>query len=362
MNAGFRSSSSGRNEHPGHFHLYDALATFGRMYVWKDKWLAQRIEPVLDPALPIIDPHHHLWEREGMTRYLLADLHDDTGAGHRVEATVFIECAWGYRADGPEELRPVGETETVAAIAATSAAHGAEIRGIVSFADMRLGDAVEDVLHAHGAAGTGRFRGVRHATAFDEDRRIRRTHTRPTAGLMGDEAFRRGVTRLAALDLSFDAWLYHPQIPELTALARAVPDGRFVLDHLGGPLGTGPYEGQRAEVLEQWRADIAELATCPNVTVKLGGIGMPVYGFGFDAQPEPPSSDALVAAWGQPITYVIEHFGADRCMFESNFPVDKMSCSYVTLWNAFKKIAASASPAEKADLFHGTAARVYRLD
>jgi L-fuconolactonase len=344
------------------FPLYYAMATVGRMYVWDEEWLARRTEPALDPDLAIIDPHHHLWERERMTRYLVADLHDDTGGGHRVEATVFVECAWGYRTDGPEALRPVGETETVAALAATSAATGAEIRGIVSFADMRLGDAVAEVLDAHVAAGGGRFRGIRHATAFDDDRRIRRTHTLPTPGLMGDATFRRGVARLAAMDLSFDAWLYHPQIPELTALARAVPDGSFVLDHLGGPLGIGPYEGRRAEILDRWRVDLAELASCPNVTVKLGGIGMTTYGLGFDEQPDPPSSDDLVAAWGKPIAYAIEQFGSDRCMFESNFPVDKMSCSYVTLWNAFKKIAADASPAEKADLFQNTAARVYRVE
>jgi L-fuconolactonase len=332
------------------------------MFVWQDDWLAQHDEPVLEPDLAIIDPHHHLWEREGMTRYLLGDLHQDTGAGHRIEATVFVECAWGYRTEGPEELRPVGETETVAAIAAASGGADAEIGGIVSFADMRLGDAVEDVLAAHAAAGDGRFRGIRHATAYDQDRRVRLTHTRPVPALMADDAFRRGVARLASLDLSFDAWLYHPQIPELTGLARAVPEGRFVLDHLGGPLGIGPYEGRRAEVLEQWRTDLAELATCPNVSVKLGGIGMTAFGLGFEARPEPPSSDDLVAAWGEPIAYVVEQFGADRCMFESNFPVDKMSCSYVTLWNAFKKIAADAGPAEKADLFHDTAARVYRLD
>lgn len=334
------------------------------MYVWDDAWLARRTEAALDPELPIIDPHHHLWERDGMGRYLLGDLHGDTGAGHRVEATVFVECAWGYRPDGPEHLRPVGETETVAAIAEQSAAEGggrAEIKGIVSFADLTLGDAVQEVLDAHADAGRGRFRGIRHATAFDPDPRVRRTHTRPTAGLMADDAFRRGVARLAAAGLSFDAWIYHPQIPELTALARAVPDCTFVLDHLGGMLGTGPYEGRRAEILEQWRIDLAELATCPNVVVKLGGIGMVVFGLGFEQQPDPPTSDDLVAAWGGPLTFAIEQFGADRCMFESNFPVDKMSCSYATLWNAFKKVAAGASPAERDALFRATAVRAYRL-
>ncbi|MEP6659775.1 MAG: amidohydrolase family protein [Acidimicrobiales bacterium] len=331
------------------------------MYVWDDAWLARRTEPAIDPDLAIVDPHHHLWEREGMGRYILEDLHADTGGGHNVEATVFMECAWGYRTSGPEHLQPVGETETIAAIASESMGRGAEIKGIVSFADMTLGDAVDEVLEAHVVAGHGLFKGIRHATAFDHDRRIRRSHTRPTAGLMADAAFRRGVQRLAAREMSFDAWLYHPQIVELTALARAIPEGSFVLDHLGGPLGIGPYEGQRDEILKRWRVDIAELATCPNVAMKLGGIGMVVFGLGFEEKPEPPSSEELASAWDGPITYAIEQFGADRCMFESNFPVDKMSCSYVTLWNAFKRIASGAGPDEKAALFRGTASRVYRL-
>lgn len=331
------------------------------MYVWDDTWLAEHDEAVLEPDLPIVDPHHHLWEREGGPSYRLADLHADTRAGHRVEATVFVECMWGYRTEGPDELRPVGETDLVVAAAEASAEGGAEIKGIVGFADLTLGDRVDEVLEAHLEAGRGRFRGIRHATAFDPDPRVRRTHTRPTPGVMGDPSYRRGVERLAAADLTFDAWIYHPQLPELTDLARAVPGCTFILDHLGGPLGIGPYEGRRNEVLAQWRLDLAELATCPNVVVKLGGIGMVVYGLGFEHRPVPPSSDDLVEAWGGPIAFAIEQFGADRCMFESNFPVDKMSCSYVTLWNAFKKMASGASADERAALFHGTATRIYRL-
>jgi predicted TIM-barrel fold metal-dependent hydrolase len=176
---------------------------------------------------------------------------------------------------------------------------------------------------------------------------------------MADPSFRRGVRVLASKSLTFDAWLYHPQLGELTALARDVPECTFVLDHLGGPLGTGQFAGRREEIMAQWRLDMAELATCPNVVVKLGGIGMTRYGLGFEDRPEPPTSDELVAAWGGPITFTIEQFGVDRCMFESNFPVDKASCSYVTLWNSFKKMTAAASAADKAALFHDTAARVY---
>lgn len=331
------------------------------MYVWDDDWLARYTEDIIDPQLPIVDPHHHLWSIAGMSRYMLDDLHADTGAGHLIESTVFMECKWGYRTNGPEALQPVGETETIADLAERSDAGGAQIKGIISFADMTLGDEVEEVLVAHIGAGRGRFRGIRHATALDPSSAIRRTHTRPTPQLMSDPQFRRGVQRLADLELTFDAWLYHPQIRELTDLARAVPDCTFVLDHLGGMVGTGPYAGHRTAILEQWRLDMTELAQCPNVIVKVGGIGMVLFGLGFEHRPAPPSSDDLVAAWGEPIRFAIQLFGPDRCMFESNFPVDKMSCSYVVLWNAFKKIADGMTVTEKAALFHDTATRVYRL-
>ena len=331
------------------------------MYIWNNEWLAKRTEVALDPSLEIVDPHHHLWDRDGMGLYMVPELHADTGAGHNVVGTVFVDCAWGYRTSGPEHLRPVGESETIGALAEENLGQGAEILGIVSYADMRLGSAVSEVLEAHIEAGRGRFRGIRHATALDADPRVRRTHTLPTPGLMGTPEFVAGVRQLASMGLSFDAWLYHPQIVELTALARAVPDCTMVLDHLGGMLGVGPYEGQRESILAQWRTDVAELASCPNVVMKVGGIGMVIFGLGFEHNDLPPTSDDLLAAWGGPMTYAIEQFGPERCMFESNFPVDKMSCSYVTLWNTFKKVAAAASPSEKADLFAGTARRAYRV-
>src|SRR4051794_39773931 len=333
------------------------------MSIWDDDWLGQHVEDILEPDLPIVDGHHHLWRRDGAQPYHLAELHADTGAGHRVEQTVFVECAWAYRTDGPEALRPVGESAAVAEVAAASAADGgAEIAAIVGRADMMLGDAVDEVLEAHEAAGRGRFRGIRHATAYDPDHRVRRSHTKPTPGMLGEAPFRRGVARLAARGHSFDAWLYHPQIPELTALAQALPEAPIVLDHLGGPLAVGPYEGRRAEVRAQWQADMAALAACPNVTVKLGGIGMAIFGTPVERERRPPlSSTALADEWSGPIRFVIEQFGPDRCLFESNFPVDKAACSYVTLWNAFKRIAAGASESEKTALFSGTARRVYRL-
>ena len=327
-------------------------------------WLAQVNETVLEPGLPICDPHHHLWDHPN-SRYLLDELLLDTGSGHNVVSTVFVECASMYRADGPEAMKPVGETEFVNGVAAMSASgRYGPIRaaaGIVSLADLTLGEQVGEVLDAHMAVGA-RFKGIRHAAGWDASPDVRNSHTNPTQGMLLDKTFRKGFRELDKRGLSFDAWLYHPQITEVTDLARAVPEATIVLDHLGGPLGIGRYAGHRDEILAQWRIDIAELATCPNVNVKVGGIGMVTYGLGFEDRPTPPTSDDLVAAWGGPITYTIEQFGAERCMFESNFPVDKMSCSYVTLWNAFKLVAAGASPAEKAALFHDTAARVYKVE
>lgn len=327
-----------------------------------DAWLHRNVEEVLEPEMPICDPHHHLWDYP-TDRYLLDELRADTGDGHHVVSTVFVECMSGYRVGGPEELRPVGETEMVKMIADQSAAttaHGAVIAGIVGFADLR-GTNVDEVLATHEAAGAGRFRGIRHASASDPDPALESAHTSPPPQLFADPEFRKGFAALGAAGLSFDAWLYHPQIPELTDLARAHPEVIVVLDHLGGPVGIGPYAGRRDEVMDAWRTSMADLATCPNVNVKLGGIGMPIFGLGFHKRPDPPSSQQLVEVWGPHIRWCIETFGAERCMFESNFPVDKASCSYRTLWNAFKQMTAADPPAARRALFQDTAVRVYRL-
>jgi len=321
-------------------------------------------EAVLEPELPIIDPHHHLWDHPA-SRYMLDEIVADTGSGHRVLATVFVECMSMYRADGPAEMKPVGETEFVNGIAAQSASgRYGETRvaeGIVSFADLTLGAAVEEVLQAHINAAPARFRGIRHAAGFDASPEVRNSHTNPPADLYSSARFREGFAKLKLLGLSFDAWHYHPQMRGLTELARAFPDTTIVLDHFGGPLGIGPYEGKRAEIFERWKLDIAELAKHQNVMAKLGGINMPVNGFGWHRRPSPPSSDELVAATRDYYLHAIERFGPKRCMFESNFPVDKISCSYAVLWNAFKKIAAGFNAEEKAWLFHRTAAEVYRV-
>jgi predicted TIM-barrel fold metal-dependent hydrolase len=328
-------------------------------------WLARCQETILDKDLPIVDPHHHLWDRPGW-RYMLDDLLEDMQSRHNIVGTVFVQCRSMHRAGGPEAFRPVGETEFVNGVAAMSASGGfgpaAICAGIVGHADLRLGRAVEPVLEAHIRAGGGRFRGIRHITAYDPDPSLMNPAYTPPPGLMGDATFRAGFACLAPLNLTFDAWLYHPQIGDLTALARAFPDTGICLNHIGGPLAIGAYAGKRDEVFATWKAAILALATCPNIVVKLGGMAMRINGWGFEDHFSPPSSDTLAEAWKPYVETCIEAFGASRCMFESNFPVDKGSYSYHVFWNACKTLASGASADERTSLFSGTASRFYRLD
>jgi L-fuconolactonase len=324
-------------------------------------WLAKTREDVLEPALPIIDPHHHLWELDG--GYLLDELLADLNSGHKVLATVFAQCGYAYRKEGPEGQRPLGETEFVSRVVAQARERNAPQRvcaGIVGYADLRLADAVVPVLQAHIDAGKGHFRGVRHINARHEAFNGSLLG-RPPAGLFQQAEFRRGLKHLQDAGLSFDAWLYHTQIDELTDLARAFPQLPMVLNHVGGPLAVGPYHGQGARVHREWRASMLRLSTCPNVHVKLGGLAMAICGFDFQKRAVPPSSQELATAWAPYLADSIELFGAARCMFESNFPVDKAMCSYSTLWNSFKRVASGASALEKAWLFHNTANQFYRL-
>ena len=332
-------------------------------------WLAQTTEAPLEPELPICDPHHHLWDQVSgrvAARYLLDEILEDVRAGHNVVSTVFIECGAMYKPDGPEPLRPVGEVEFVNGISAMSATgmYGTTriAAGIIGTANLRLGGAVSEVLDAEIAAGGGRFRGIRRAAAWDADPDVPKHRTNPGPGLFARDDFRAGFAQLAPRRLTFEAWCYHPQIPEVTALARAFPDTTIILNHFGGPIGVGAYAGKRQDVLATWRASMSELATCANVVAKLGGINMEVNGFGWHERPKPPSSQELCDATRPYYEFTIEKLGADRCMFESNFPVDMVTCSYTVLWNSFKRLTAKYSAAEKAKLFHDTAARVYRLN
>jgi len=327
-------------------------------------WLARVTEAPLEPDLAIVDPHHHLWDRPGWP-YMMPDLLADTATGHNIVATVFVQCRAFHKATGPDEMKPVGETQFVAGVAAMSESgqYGKTrvCEGIVGHADMLLGARVEPVLEAHIAAGNGRFRGIRHITAWDPNPVVMNPAYTPPRHALMDKTFQDGLRTLGRMGLSFDAWLYHPQIPDLTAAARAVPETRMVLDHVGGPLAVESYAGKRDEVFKDWSAAIKELATCPNAYVKLGGLGMRINGFHFEDAADPPTSEALAAAWKPYIETCVEAFGASRCMFESNFPVDKGSYSYGVFWNACKRLAKGASTGEKADLFAGTAQRFYQL-
>ena len=326
-------------------------------------WLDATRETPLEPELPIIDPHHHLWYRPG-NRYLLDELLADL-AGQNVRQTVFIECSSMYRAEGPEEFRVVGETEFVQGVAAQSASgRFGEVRaaaGIVGTADLRLGERVAPVLEAHLAASPQRFRGIRHRAAWAEPGALPNQPANLPGHILMDPDFRRGFALLRPYGLSFEAWVYHPQLPEVADLARTFPDTVIVLNHLGGPLGVGRYQGKREEVFAQWKRDLAAVAHYPNVVLKVGGIQMPVNGFGWHERERPPTSDELLAANRDWYFYAIEQFGPSRCMFESNFPVDRASCSYTVLWNQFKKLTADFSAGERAAMFHDTARRVYRL-
>ncbi len=328
------------------------------------QWLAQVDEEILEPELPICDAHHHLWDYP-QSRYLLDEILHDLNSGHNIRSTVFVECASMYKSDGPEEIKPIGETEFVQGIAAMSASgQYGETRvaaGIVGFADLSLGTKAEAVLEAHLAASPNRFRGIRHACGWHVDERIRKSHSGAPRGLLLDSNFQQGFALLEKLGLSFESWLYHPQIKELNQLALKFPDTPIVLDHIGGPLGIGPYLGKRDEVFLEWKKAISDISKCLNVVVKLGGLAMPVNGFNWHKQPQPPTSAELAAPQKPYYLHCLEEFGVERCMFESNFPVDRVSCSYTVLWNAFKRFTAGYSADEKAALFHDNAVRVYRL-
>lgn len=323
-----------------------------------DEWRALVVEDIVDPDRRIVDPHHHLWPPGGVLTYSVRDLVADVGAGHRVEATVFMECHAEYRPDGPAAYRPVGESAFVAAAAAES---DGLIAAMVGHADLRSPD-LDDVLDAHLEASAGLFRGIRDALSRAEPGLGLMIAGGAPEGLFQDADFRAGVARLGARELTYDSWHYHYQNGEFLALARAVPDTQMVLDHFGTPIGVGRFADERDAIFESWKDDIAAIARCENVVAKLGGLAMPDNGFGWHVADRPPTSDEFVAAQGRYYRHAIECFGPDRSMFESNFPVDRMSISYPVLWNGLKKIAADYSPSEQDALFAGTATRVYRVD
>ena len=327
-------------------------------------WLARHTEEILEPDLPIVDPHHHLWERPGY-RYLFPELLADIGSGHKIEATLFEQANSMYRASGPEELKSLGETEFVSGVAAMSDSgrYGPTrcVAGIVGYVDLRLGSRAKGLLEKHISVSDGRLRGVRNGSTWSDDPVLKTFGNAAGPGLYLDKNFREGFAALAALDLAFDAWLFQTQLGDVIDLAAAFPQARIVLNHVGGPVAIGPYAGKREEAFGAWRAQIEKFASYPNTYVKLGGLGMKMIGFDFFERPEPPSSQDLEKAWRPYIETCIAAFGPQRAMFESNFPVDKGTCSYQVLWNAFKRIAAGHSRDEKLALFGGAARKAYRL-
>ena len=332
-------------------------------------WLALTEEPTLEPDLPICDPHHHFWDFRTASipyqRYLLHELAEDINSGHNVRSTVFVEARAMYRAQGPEEMRPVGEVEFVQGLAAASASGlygpGRAAAAIVGHANLNLGEGVGPVLEALRAASPNRFRGIRHSVSWDPDPEVENTAAHQMEGQLASDSFRAGARVLARMGLSLEGWLYFHQLPELADFARAVPDLAIILNHLGGLMRTGPYANRDDEVMDVWRRGIAAVAECPNVYMKLGGMGMPRFGFDWHTREKPVGSEELAGSMAPYMTYCIEKFGPERCLFESNFPVDKVSFSYHVMYNAFKRLSRGYSPSERAAMLHDNAVRVYRI-
>lgn len=324
-----------------------------RLQRWEE-WLALRQEAAIDPATPIVDPHHHLWDRAGHT-YLPAQFAQDA-AGHHLVASVYVECLSHYRDAGPAHLRPVGETAYVARL--VQAAGTGVAAGILAYADLSLGDAVDEVLDAHTAVAGGRLRGVRYSTACDPDPAIHVSYP-SHPGMLREASVQAGARRLALRGLVLDVWVYFHQLGDVTALARACPELTIVVDHAGGIVGLGAYAGRRDEVFTRWRAALQALGTRPNVLLKFGGLAMPLAGFAWRKLDQPPSSEALAQAWRPYFETCLEVFGPQRCMFESNFPVDRTGCTYTSLWNAFKRLAAPLAQSQRQAMLSATARRVY---
>jgi predicted TIM-barrel fold metal-dependent hydrolase len=331
-----------------------------------EQWLAQVKEEIIDPEREIVDPHHHLWRKRFGKDYLLAELQRDTDLGHKIEKTVFIECHAFYDKTAADYLQPLGETRVVEQIASESKiSGGVEIAGIVAHADLTLAgtapDKLDELLEAHRSMGGKLFKGIRHAAASDAEPEKLTIPGMAPRSLYSQNSFRDGIRMLAEKGLTLDCWHYHHQNQSFLDLARAVPQCTIILDHFGTPLGVGKYRYKADEIYEQWKKDILEISKCPNVVAKLGGLAMPDNGYMWHTQERPPTSEEFKTAQEKYYKYMIDCFGPERCMFESNFPVDRLSISYDVLWNAFKKIAESYSETEKKSLFKGTASKIYRL-
>lgn len=317
-------------------------------------------EEALEPELPVVDPHHHLWDdltNPLATEYPLPQLITDLAGGHRVVASVYAECTSHWRSTGPAEFRPVGETEWVASLEVPAGV----MAGIIGYADLRGGRSVRPVLEAHREAGGRRFSGIRHSTSWDPHPDVPNTAREVPPRTLTTPGFIEGVRLLGELDMTFDAWMYFHQLADVVALANHAPDTTIVLDHLGGPIAIGPYASARADMVASWRTHLQEVARRPNVVLKVGGLGFP-YFLTEAVATRLRGSDELAEFWRPEVEFAIEAFGPERCMFESDFPVDAHATDYVTLWNAFKKLSAGYSDTERRALLSGTASRTYQLD
>jgi L-fuconolactonase len=308
-------------------------------------------------SVRICDPHVHLYPEGRKRSYGIDELRADTTDGHEIESVVYVEAANGFRADGPEALRPVGETEWV-----VQQDDAGLIAGIVGYADLRLGDAVEDVLEAQRLAGRGRFRGIRYRTNWDASRDVENSRFADRPGLLDDADVGRGVAALGRLGLTLDLFVYFHQLDEVERLARAHPGVTMIVDHYGTPVAIGPYAGRRNEVLAALRRGLEPLVGLPNVQLKLGGLGWPGHGFGWETWAEPPAAVEVAAAWSPLTAWCIDAFGPDRCMCESNYPSDRPSLPYRTIWDAQLLLTRDLAHHERAAVLHDTAVRVYRLD
>ena len=336
----------------------------------RPEWLATRAESALDATRPIIDAHHHLYDRPGV-RYLLDEYLTDLQSGHNVRASVYLQARSMLRADVPAVLQPIGETEFANGIAAMSASglygDARVCAGIVPFADLTLGDGVRKVLERHiSAAGGnvadgGRLCGIRQILSWDADCRLLNPAYPTSEAMSASQEFRTGFAHLETLGLTFDSWAFFHQLSRVATLARTFPGTNIVLNHCGGIVRIADYSKRREEVFDTWRQGIVEISKSPNVFVKLSGLGMRLGGFGFEEREVAPSSEELAEVWRPWIETCIEAFGANRCMYASNFPVDKGSFSFSTGLNALKRLAQSASNDDKDDIFWRTAKRFYRL-
>ena len=332
-----------------------------------NKWLNQTTEEIIEPELPICDPHHHFWDKRterAFPKYQLDELMADITSGHNVRSTVFIEARSMYAANLSPDDRPIGEVDYVQGFAAASASgiygDSRAAASIIGHANLNMGEKVRPLLERL-ALASDRFKGIRHSVTWDPHPEVENTALHKRESQLVSKDFQAGAKVLSDMGMSFEAWLYFHQLPELLEFAKAVPDLKIILNHIGGLVMDGPYSDKKDEVISIWREGIASVAECPNVVVKLGGIGMPRTGFDWHERKVPIGSEELADSIAPFFDYCIEHFGTDRSMFESNFPVDKVSFSYPVLYNAFKRYSKEFSGSERAAMFHDNAVDVYKI-